>query len=172
VSDFMFYLIQNNIHKQSWYFEVSEVGTVFRQILLEQGKESKVSNQKKYDFFLSETELDLEDPILRRIAKEEFERVWNEVNKDQEDIWNKKKEIIKCGTKIKGFIEVFYPQGVVVNIPEYDVLGLANYEECATNSHKRNMHKDLVVYAEVIGYDDVNYWIILGNPKVLDTEYI
>ncbi len=114
----------------------------------------------------------LDHPSLQRISKNEFDRVWNIVNNNQLPEWIKLKEVLPLGTKIDGYIEVFYPQGVIVSIPGYEALGVANFEECAANSQKRNMHKDLIIKAEVIGYDKVNYWVILGNPEVLDKEYL
>ncbi|OBZ18863.1 hypothetical protein A8L34_04740 [Bacillus sp. FJAT-27264] len=157
--------------KETWYFEVDEEGTAFRQVLIEKGKESKISNLKRFDFFLSEKELPLDDPGLKRISKEVFEKVWDEINVNQLGTWLEQKEKFPLGTKVEGYIEVFYPQGVIVRIPSHEALGVADYDECAKNSQKANMHKDLVVRAEVIGYDEVNYWFILGNPEVLDREY-
>ncbi|KWX77763.1 hypothetical protein [Paenibacillus jilunlii] len=166
----MIYLNEKSGRKE-WYFEVDDEGTAYRQILLEEGKESKSSNLKKFEFFLSEKELPLNNPELKRIPKETFEKVWSIVNKDQQTIWHKQKELLTLGEKIVGYIEVFYPQGVIVSIPDNDALGVANYEECAENSQKRNMHKGLLVNAEIIGYDEINYWFILGDPKVFDCRY-
>ncbi|MFF2910056.1 hypothetical protein [Paenibacillus sp. NPDC057934] len=157
--------------KETWYFEADEEGTVFRQVLIEEGKESKISNLKKFDFFLSEKELSLDDPDLIRISKETFEKVWNEININQLETWLEQKELLPLGTKVEGYIEVFYPHGVIVSIASHEALGVADYNECAKNSQKANMHKDLIVRAEIIGYDEVNYWFTLGNPEVLDREY-
>ncbi|MFC3745784.1 hypothetical protein [Paenibacillus sp. GCM10012306] len=157
--------------KQTWYFEVDEEGTAFRQVLIEEGKESKISNLKKFDFFLSDQELSLDDPNLKRIPKEIFEKVWNDININQLETWLELKVLLPLGTKVEGYIEVFYPQGVMVSIPSHGALGVADYDECTKNSQKANMHTDLIVRAEIIGYDEVNYWFILGNPEVLDCRY-
>ncbi|MFE4711011.1 hypothetical protein ACFRAM_09070 [Paenibacillus sp. NPDC056722] len=157
--------------KQTWYFEVDAEGNAFRQVLIEEGQESKISNLKKFNFFLSDQELSLDDPDLKRIPKEEFEKVWNDININQLETWLELKELLPLGTKVEGYIEVFYPQGVMVSIPSHEALGVADYDECAKNSQKANMHTDLIVRAEIIGYDEVNYWFILGNPEVLDRRY-
>lgn len=167
----MIYLTQYS-SEEVWYFEVNEEGTVFRQMLLKEGKEGKVSNQRKFQFFLSETNLMLDDRDYKSISKEEFEQVWDILNRNIKDIWIEKKRELPIGTKIDGYIEVFYPQGVIVSIPLYDVLGIANYEECQANSKKSNIHKDLMIKAEIIGYDEVNFWFVLGNPEVLENEYL
>ncbi|ASA23046.1 hypothetical protein [Paenibacillus donghaensis] len=166
----MIYLLDQN-NGQAWYFEVDEEGTAFRQMLLEDGKESKISNQKKFEFFLSDQDLDINDPNFIRILREEFEQLWQTLNQDQQPLWQKIKQTLPTGTIVNGYIEVFYPQGVIVNIPAYSALGLADYEECAANSKQKNMHKDLQVQAEIIGYDDVNLWVLLGHPKVSDERW-
>lgn len=57
---------------QQWYFEADEEGVVYRQMLLEEGKASRISNVKKDDFFLAEGELSLDDPELEPIPKAAF----------------------------------------------------------------------------------------------------
>ncbi|AIQ59337.1 hypothetical protein [Paenibacillus borealis] len=165
----MIYLLDPS-GKKRWYFEVDEEGWAFRQILLDEGKESKISNQKKYDFFLSETELPLDDGTLLRITQEEFEEVWSRINKDQTERWVELKSKLPLGTKITGPIEVLYPQGVIVSIPVHDALAIADYDECAANYKNRNIHKGLNVTASITGYDEVNYWFVLGNPRVSDVQ--
>lgn len=165
----MIYLLDPS-GRQRWYFEVDEEGWAFRQILLDEGKESKISNQKKYDFFLSETELPLDDETLLRITQEEFEEVWSRINRDQTERWVELKSKLPLGSKITGPIEVLYPQGVIVSIPVHDALAIADYEECAANYKNRNIHKGLNVTANIIGYDEVNYWFVLGNPRVSDVQ--
>jgi hypothetical protein len=167
----MIYLISHN-DRQKWYFEVDEEGWAFRQILLEEGKESKISNLKKYEFFLSEHELSLDDVTLQRIPQEAFEEVWNRVNKDQTEIWIELKRKLPLGTEIHGDIEVLYPQGVIVSIPEFEALAIADYEECNANYKTRNIHRGLKVKGTIIGYDEVNYWLVIGNPKVTDEEIL
>ncbi|KUP20447.1 hypothetical protein [Paenibacillus sp. DMB5] len=53
---------------QKWYFEADDEGVVYRQMLLEEGKASRISNVKKYDFFLTDHELHLDDPELQPIS--------------------------------------------------------------------------------------------------------
>jgi hypothetical protein len=165
----MIYLIDQS-DKATWYFEVNEEGTAFRQMLIEEGKESKISNLRKFEFFLSDQDLSLDEPDLLRISKETFEKEWDSINKNQWNKWLNIKKILPIGTAIEGYIEVFYPQGVIVSIPEYEALGIADYDECAKNSQKRNMYSKSIVLAEIAGYDEVNCWFILGNPKVLDRD--
>lgn len=165
----MIYLL-DHIGRERWYFEVDEEGWAFRQILLDEGKESRISNQKKYDFFLSETELPLDDGTLLRITQEEFEEVWSRINSDQTERWVELKRKLPLGSLVAGTIEVLYPQGVIVSISDHETLAIADYEECNSNYRNGNIHKGLNVTANIIGYDEVNYWIVLGNPRVLEVK--
>ncbi len=154
----MNYLLQQS-DKQQWYFEVDDQGIAYRQMLLEEGKESKISNVKKHEFFLAEHELHLDDPELEKIPKETFEAVWDEIITKQQPRWLENKKALPLG-------EVLYPQGVIVSIPDTDALGLANYNEFAAHSQQRNLHKGLLVEAQITGYDEVNCWFLLGQPQV------
>ncbi|WP_054941446.1 YxiJ family protein [Paenibacillus ihuae] len=161
----MIYLLQQS-DKQQWYFEVDDEGIAYRQMLLEEGKESKTSNVKKHEFFLAEHELPLDDPELKRIPKEAFEAVWDEMITEQQPRWLENKKTLPLGTTIMGYLEVLYPQGVIVSIPDTEALGLADYDECAAQSQQRNIHKGLLVEAQITGYDEVNCWFLLGQPRV------
>lgn len=161
----MIYLQQHS-DKQQWYFEVDDEGIAYRQMLLEEGKESKISNVKKYEFFLAEHELPLDDPELKRFPKEAFEAVWDEMITEQQPRWLENKKELPLGTTIIGYLEVLYPQGVIVSIPDTEALGLADYDECAAHSQQRNIHKGLLVEAQITGYDEVNCWFLLGQPRV------
>jgi hypothetical protein len=161
----MIYLLQQS-DKQKWYFEVDDEGIAYRQMLLEEGNESKTSNVKKHEFFLAEHELPLDDPELIRIPKETFEAVWDEMITEQQPRWLENKKELPLGTTIIGYLEVLYPQGVIVSIPDTEALGLANYNEFAAHSQQRNLHKGLLVEAQITGYDEVNCWFLLGQPRV------
>lgn len=151
---------------QKWYFEADDEGVVYRQMLLEEGKASRVSNVKKDDFFLADHELSLDDPELEPIPKATFEAVWNELIKEQLPDWFETKRTFPRGTKVIGYLEVLYPHGVIVSIPDTKALGLADYDECAAHAGHRNIHKGLLVEATVSGYDEVNGWLLLEEPRV------
>lgn len=151
---------------QKWYFEADDEGVVYRQMLLEEGKASRISNVKKYYFFLADHELSLDDPELEPIPKAIFEAVWNELIKEQLPDWLETKRTFPRGTKVIGYLEVLYPHGVIVSIPDTKALGLADYDECAAHAGHRNIHKGLLVEATVSGYDEVNCWLLLEEPRV------
>ncbi|MNC14686.1 Immunity protein WapI [compost metagenome] len=161
----MIYLLQQS-DKQKWYFEVDDEGIAYRQMLLEEGKESKISNVKKHEFFLSEKELSFDDPELKRIPKEAFETVWDKIITEQQPRWLENKKALPLGTTIMGYLEVLYPQGVIVSIPDTAALGLADFAECAAHSQQANISKGLLVEAKITGYDEVNCWFLLGQPRV------
>lgn len=53
-----------------------------------------------------------------------------------------------------------------MNFLNDDVLGLADYEECLEGSEVKKMHTRLMITATVTAYDEKNYWVMLGSPKV------
>ncbi len=151
---------------QKWYFEADDEGVVYRQMLLEEGKASRISNVKKDEFFLAEHKLALDDPELEPIPQATFEAIWDELIKEQLPDWLETKRTFPRGTKVIGYLEVFYPHGVIVSIPDTKALGLAGYDECAAHAGHRSIHKGLLVEATVSGYDEVHFWLLLEEPRV------
>lgn len=110
--------------------------------------------------------MSLDDPELEPIPKAAFEAVWDELTKEQLPDWLETKRTFTQGTTIFGYLEVLYPHGVIVSIPDTKALGLANYDECAAHSRNHSIHKGLLVEATVSGYDEVNGWLLLEEPRV------
>jgi hypothetical protein len=44
------------------------------------------------------------------------------------------------------------------------VIGLANYDECKQNIRPEKLYPNHKIKAEVIGYDEINFWLMLDNP--------
>lgn len=153
------------------YLEIDD-GCVLRQIS-KIDNEFISSNRKnlKYNFWLTEGEFsvhDMEDIAI--ISKEEFEVIWNKNNEKYFKLWNKIKNKYKINDKVNGYIEFFYPQGVIISVNEV-TLGIANYYECRDSTMPENLYPNHLVNARVIGYDEVNMWLILGNPKVYKEQF-
>lgn len=104
------------------------------------------------------------------IDKAEFEEIWLENNKQYLTLWNKIKKNYSIGMKVKGAIEVFYPQGTIIAI-DNGVLGIANYNECRNSTTQENIYRGLLVESIVKGYNEEDMWLILDNPIVHAKEY-
>lgn len=62
---------------------------------------------------------------------------------------------------MNGRIEVFYPQGVLIGLSKYDAIGIADYDECKRIAPTVHLTIGLSIRAKVVGFDEVNNWIIL-----------
>jgi hypothetical protein len=66
---------------------------------------------------------------------------------------------------VQGFIQIFYPQGVIINLGD-DTLGVADYAVCKSSAQPEWMYPGYKVTAVVAGYDEVNHWLLLNDPRV------
>lgn len=128
------------------------------------------SNRKDKDqhFYLAEGQVDI-DEILEfggsEITAEQFYSIWNTYKNELCDKWNETKENFPIGEKIEGIIEVFYPQGVILNVLQ-DVIGIADYKKCSDSTTPENLYPGHKIKGIVIGYDEENLWLVIGNPRV------
>ncbi len=158
-------------YKEETYLEVDQ-DCVLRQIS-KINNEFISSNRKnyKYDFWLTEGEFSVDKvDSITIISKEEFEVIWNRNNEAYSELWKGIKNRYKINDNVDGYIEVFYPQGVIISVDEV-TLGIANYNECREGTMLENLYPNHLVDARVIGYDEVNMWLILDNPKVHKEEF-
>ena len=99
------------------------------------------------------------------ITKQEFEAVWQAHATLRQNEWNNAKQIYSLGMAIHGYLEIFYPQGVIVNLGN-NVLGVADYNACRASTEPQFMNTRQKITATVTGYDEENQWVILGSPQV------
>jgi hypothetical protein len=110
--------------------------------------------------------LALEDwAMVTPISKQEFDQTWNAHLKAREPQWNAVKQVHPVGMDVNGFIEIFYPQGVIVRLGG-DALGVADYQACKASTQPQFMYSLHKVTAVVKGYDEINQWVILDSPQV------
>jgi hypothetical protein len=105
---------------------------------------------------------------VSRITRAEFDEVWNANLASHTTQWGRAKAAYRIGTTVYGFIELFYPQGVVVNLGN-GALGIADYEEAKSSTRPECMYTRHKVTAIVKGYDESNHWIMLDAPQVHET---
>lgn len=148
------------------YIEVDD-GWTIRQITVSP-KETHASNIKypKWGMILADQQVNYDsEESVTSIAKDEFDSVWNKHLANRANEWSKIKEVYKQGKPVKGYIIIFYPQGVIVELVD-GVLGVADYQACKNASSPENMYPNHEVTAIVNGYDELNQWIKLDSPQV------
>ncbi len=90
------------------------------------------------------------DANIIDINKEDFENIWNESLKDYKRIWSIIKNKYKLNSYIKAFCMYYYPQGVIFKVDNV----IINY----IGKEKVKIHEEYKM--RIVGYDDVNMWII------------
>ena len=103
------------------------------------------------------------------IDKSEFDRIWNEHLASRAVEWNETKSTYLIGKAISGYLEVFYPQGVIVDLGD-DALGVADHQKCRESTRPEFMYPGHEVTAVVSGYDKANQWIMLDMPHVHEEQ--
>ena len=148
------------------YIEIVE-GIVYRQITVN-GEKYLMSNinYPEWGLMMAEGEIDYSDiDEVQEISKEEFDAIWNAHLSHRQVQWDKTKQKVKSGSTVTGYIQIFYPQGVIVNLGE-DILGVANYADCKANAKPEWMYPGFRVTAVVADYDELNHWLVLEKPRV------
>ncbi|MGG0176478.1 hypothetical protein [Gottfriedia acidiceleris] len=150
------------------YIEV-ENGYAIKQIAVKQNQYI-ASNRKdeEHHYYLAEGLLDVSEMIDdggSEISKNEFYVIWNKYLEVLINTWNITKEKYPIGLMVEGIIEVFYPQGVIVNFAE-NVIGVADYTKCKESTQPENLYPHHKITGNVSGYDEENMWLIIEKPKV------
>jgi hypothetical protein len=147
------------------YVETQE-SVAYRQITVN-GEKYLMSNLNypQWGMMLPEGEIDPHIDEVDEITKQEFDAVWNSHLMDHQDQWHQTKQRYPRGTEVTGYIQTFYPQGVIVNLGEND-LGIADYVECRNSAKPEWMYPGYRVTAIVADYDEQNHWLVLERPKV------
>jgi len=161
---------ESGIVNSQTYVETDENGCYLRQITCND-REYLASNvlNPPWGMVLGEGCVDFE-PLVRSvdvasITKEEFRATWDTYLALRQSIWETAKHAYHIGTIAHGFIEVFYPQGVIVNLGD-NALGIADYRACRASTQPEFMYPKHKITAVVSGYDDANQWITLTSPQV------
>ncbi|MBI9051094.1 MAG: hypothetical protein JEZ00_16855 [Anaerolineaceae bacterium] len=116
------------------YLETDD-GWAIRQIAFN-GKEHLASNRKypngRMGLADQQCDFDIFEEIIP-ISKQEFDNIWNAHLTIHQDEWNAIKEIHPIGKEVKGVIEIFFPQGVIVDLGG-NALGVADYAACKAST--------------------------------------
>ncbi|TXK80682.1 hypothetical protein [Paenibacillus sp. N3.4] len=151
--------------KEVYYFEVDDDNVALRQATQIDNK-LIVSNRPfdKLHFFLTDQEVC--STIEEEIEKAEFELVWNTGVEPFKENWNRTVQTISIGQEIQGFMEIFYPQGIIINFNNV-TFGLTDYWDVRNNTEPDYFKVRQKVRGTVKGFDNSNLWVILDNCKVM-----
>src|SRR5574341_1040807 len=148
------------------YIETDE-GVAYRQITVN-GEKYLMSNinYPKWGLMLAEGRIDYTviDEV-QEISRKEFDDVWNAHLVHHQVQWETTKQKYMIGMEVTGYIQIFYPQGVIINLGE-DSLAVANYAACKASARPEWMYPGYRVTAIVADYDELNHWLVLEKPKV------
>ncbi|MDP4144336.1 MAG: hypothetical protein Q8936_07625 [Bacillota bacterium] len=129
------------------------------------------SNRKdeEYDFLLSEGYLDFSgfESNVIKINPSKFNSVWLEYKKELLNEWEETKNKFRINQEIMGTIEVFYPQGILINL-ENNIVAIADYEECKNSTIPERLYPNHTIRAVIKGYDEENLWLILKESMIID----
>jgi hypothetical protein len=151
------------------YIETDD-GWQIRQITCNE-EECFASNRKcpPWGLILGESQTDYDGfDDVTPITKEEFDEVWNAHLADHLDEWEANKALYPVGKEVNGFMLIFFPQGVIVDLGD-NALGVANYA-----ASKASAKPDFImttrykITATVKDYDEINQWVVLESPQVQD----
>jgi hypothetical protein len=152
------------------YVEV-ENGVTLRQITLSD-QDCHGSNVKSlpWGLILADQQVDYDSiEEVTPISKDKFDGVWKHHLANREPAWVEAKNRLPVGTSVSGYIEIFYPQGVIIDLGA-DALGVADYEASRESTDQEFMYPGHKITAIVTGYDEENQWIVLGSPRVHDEQ--
>jgi hypothetical protein len=145
----------------------TEDGWQIRQITCNE-EECFASNRKcpPWSLMLGEGQTDYDSfDDVAPISKHEFEEVWNTHLANHQAEWESNKVLYPVGKKVTGFILIFFPQGVIVDLGD-NALGVADYAACKASIKPEFMYPRHKITATVKGYDEVNQWVVLESPQV------
>lgn len=140
----------------------------FREITL--SHDSFLASNIKYPrwgLMMSEGRVDYDSiEEVAEIERGEFEQAWRAHLVQNGGRWLITKLAYAIGTRVKGHIAIFYPQGVLVDLGDA-VLGVAGYDECRASTEPEFLYPHHAVVGVVSGYDEQNQWLVLSSPHVL-----
>jgi hypothetical protein len=149
-------------------YSETDDGCAFRQITVN-GNDYIASNRPHppWGFCLADQQIDYDalGDAVTEISPAEFEAIWQQHLSKYQDQWLVSKQLYPPGTAVQGWIEIFFPQGVIVNLGD-GTFGVANYAQCRASTVPGAMYPHHKVTAIVSGYDEANQWLVLGQPQV------
>jgi hypothetical protein len=165
---------ENSIIEPGTTYVETDEGVTIREVTFN-GTEYLASNVNypHWGMLLAEGQVDYEPFVetgeVTPITEQEFTEIWKAHLALRQEEWEAAKHTYPVGATAHGFIQIFYPQGVIVNLGG-NALGIADYKACQASTRPEFMYTRHRISAVVNGYDETNQWIILGDPQVHQEE--
>ncbi|WP_411345621.1 hypothetical protein ACE3MZ_06355 [Paenibacillus sp. WLX1005] len=159
-----YYRLRFEESDENYYFEVDSERTVLRQVIEDEGRWIvSCRSDEELHFCLYDQEFDqsMDDAEGEDITREQFEQVWSQATAPHRREWEQTKAKFQFGDVVSGIIEVFYPQGVILSLPN-DAYGIIDDGECNAAVPPETRYPGYMVKAVVTGLDEVNMWLRLS----------
>lgn len=164
-----YYRLSYEENDENYYFEIDEEQTVLRQVIEDEERwvvSSRPDEELHFCLFDQQFDQEMNRANGEDISAAEFETVWQEAMKPYVKDWEKMQQLFKPGDAVKGIVEVIYPQGIILSLPN-DALGIINIGDCLQGIPAESLYPGHVLKAVVAGFDQVNLWIKLEHGTVI-----
>lgn len=84
------------------------------------------------------------------VSERQFYSIWNKNRDGLINSWNQTKEKFPVSSENEGIIEVFYPQGVIINIFQ-EIIGIADYNRCRESTKPEKLYPRHKITGKVVG---------------------
>lgn len=116
---------------------------------------------------LAEGKTDYESiDVVQEVTQTEFEHHWEKLLAADAARWEIIRVAYSIGTPVQGYVEVIQPLGVIINLGDGAVLGVANYDNCYRAAEDKLFGRLNRVRATVAGYNEELHWLELSSPEV------
>lgn len=109
-------------------------------------------------------------PYYEVMSQEQFEELWHEPLQLGMEDWHRTQSRFPVGTRVEGYIEVFYPQGTLINLLAPQAVGITDTSALKSETPAEWMYPRYRVIAEVSGYDEDHQWVLLTRAEVMGKE--
>lgn len=164
-----YYRLSYEENDENYYFEINEEQTVLREVIEDEERwivSSQRDEELHFCLYDQQFDQDMNQAIREDISAEEFEKVWQEALKPYMKDWEKTMQTFKVGDHVKGIVEVIYPQGIILSLPN-DALGVINVGDCVKGIPAESLYPGHLLKAVVAGFDQVNLWIKLEQGTIV-----
>lgn len=139
-----------NFDNEKYWLEIGIEGKALRQIIIDNVGKVHVSCLEDClaEGIINENELEGE---ISSINRNEFEDKWDIYTLEERKKWLSLKNNYSIGEKVECKVKYSYPQGWIVDLGQ--LLGVCKYDS--------KLLPNEIIQGTIIGYDEVNMWIII-----------
>ena len=140
-----------DFENEHYWLEIGDEGYALRQLIIEADGQYHVSCLEDClaEGIIDENEL---DGKVHPITQHEFEIKWSSATTEKRKLWNVFIKKYPIGKEVECKAKYYYPQGWIMDMG----LLLGIYQGAL------NLHPDTLLSGRVIGYDEVNMWVVIS----------